>query len=143
MATEHAPAAGEEKTIYEGRPAVLDSLGRWILAVLTVGIAALYWWFKAMAVHVRVTDQRIVLRTGVLSRKTEYLELYRVTDLEVEEPLFQRMLGYGSLVVTSTDRDQPRLALRGIGEPGQLADRIRACVEEQKTRRRVATIAEA
>ena len=144
MAGENVPAVvGEEKTIFEGRPAALDSLGRWILAILTLGIAAILWWFSAVAMHLRVTDQRIILRLGILSRKTDYLELYRVTDLQVQEPLFQRMLGYGRIVITSTDRDQPQLVLRGIKEPTQLADKVRACVEEQKRRRRIATIAEA
>ena len=143
MATEHAATVGEEKTLFEGRPAAVDSLGRWILSIITVGIAALVWWFKATALHIRVTDQRLILRYGLFSRRTEYVELYRVTDLQVEEPFFERMCGYGRLAITSTDRDQPRVSLRGLKNPSQLADKIRACVEEQKNKRRVATIAEA
>lgn len=142
MADSPAPLA-EEKTFYEGRPAALDSLGRWTLAVLTVGIAALVYWFKAVGTSVRLTDQRIILKLGILSRKTEYVELYRVTDLQVEEPLFERMLGYGRLVVTSSDRNESKLVLRGIKEPAHVADQLRAHVEEQKRKRRVATIAEA
>ncbi|MGC4122770.1 MAG: PH domain-containing protein [Myxococcales bacterium] len=140
---DNATPMPEEKTVYEGRPAALDSLGRWILAVLTVGIAALVYWFKAIGTHLRLTDQRVILKLGVLSRKTEYLELYRVTDLEVEEPLFERMLGYGRLVVTSSDRNEAKLVLRGIKDPAQVADQLRVHVEEQKRRRRVATVAEA
>ena len=143
MAAETVPAVGEEKTIFEGRPAALDSLGRWILTLLTLGIAGIVWWFGAIGQHVRLTDQRIILRLGILSRKTEYLELYRVTDLQVAEPLFQRMLGYGQLVITSTDQDQAGLVLRGLKDPTGLADKLRTCVEEQKRRRRIATIAEA
>ncbi len=142
MADSAAPMP-EEKTVYEGRPAALDSLGRWVLAVLTVGIAALAYWLQAIGTHVRVTDQRVILKLGILSRTTEYLELYRVTDLQVEEPLTERMLGYGRLVVTSSDRNESRLVLRGLKDPSKIADRLRACVEEQKRLRRVATIAEA
>ena len=143
MAENAAAPIAEEKTVYEGRPAALDSLGRWILAVLTVGIAAIVYWFKAVGTSVRLTDQRVILRLGILSRKTEYVELYRVTDLQVEEPLFERMLGYGRLVITSSDRNESKLVLRGLKEPAKVADQLRAHVEEQKRRRRVATIAEA
>ncbi|MBI5547177.1 MAG: PH domain-containing protein [Deltaproteobacteria bacterium] len=136
-------AAAEERTLFEGRPAALDSLGRWIVALLTVGIAAIVWWFKAVGMHLTVTDQRLILRMGILSRRTEYLELYRVTDLQVEEPLLKRLLGFGRLVVTSSDRHEPVLVLRGLRDPAKLADLVRACVEEQKRRRRVATLAEA
>jgi hypothetical protein len=40
MADSAAPMP-EEKTVYEAARRRLDSLGRWVLAVLTVGIAAL------------------------------------------------------------------------------------------------------
>ena len=92
---------------------------------------------------VRITDQQVILRLGLLSRRTEYLELYRVTDLEVEEPRFERIVGCGRLVITSTDRDESALVLRGLKDPSTIADQVRVCVEEQKRRRRVTTIAEA
>lgn len=138
-----APNPATETTIYEGRPAALDSVGRWVLSVLTVFLAALVYWFQSIGLQVRITDQRIILKVGILSRKTEYLELYRVTDLEVEEPLMERMLGYGRLVIHSTDRNEAKLVLRGIKGPDALADKLRVHVEEAKRRRRVATVAEA
>lgn len=133
----------DEQVLFEGKPAALDSLGRWILAVLTVGIAALCYWFGTLGRRVKLTDQRLILKTGIVTTRTESIELYRVTDMLVEEPLFERMLGYGRIVITSSDRTEPRLVLRGLKHPDTFADRLRACVEEQKRSRRVATISEA
>ncbi len=137
-----APLAPEQ-LILEGRPAALDSLGRWLFAVLTLGIAALYWWLQAAGNRFRITDQRLVLKTGLLTIRTDYIELYRVTDLLVEEPLTERLLGYGRLVVVSSDRTDPRAVLRGLRNPEQIADKLRGCVETQKRARRVTTIGEA
>ena len=132
-----------EQLIVEGRPAALDSLGRWALAIVTLGIAALYWWLQATGNRYRITDQRLILKTGLLTVKTEYIELYRVSDLLVEEPLGERLLGFGRLVVVSSDRSDPKATLRGLHAPDKLADQLRACVETQKRLRRVATLAEA
>lgn len=133
----------KERVIFEGKPAALDSLGRWILAVLTVGLAALYFWFEAAGRRFKITSQRLVLKTGILSVRTDFVELYRVTDLDVDEPMFERMLGYGRLVISSSDRTEPAVVLRGIKNPEALADQLRGCIEEQKRLRRVTTFAEA
>jgi uncharacterized membrane protein YdbT with pleckstrin-like domain len=136
------PVANEQ-TLAEGRPAVLDSVGRWFFAIITLGVAALVWWIQSLSNRYRITDQRLVLKTGLLTVRTDYIELYRVTDLLVEEPLSERMLGYGRLVVVSSDRTDPKAVLRGIKDPDKLADQLRGCIENQKRTRRVATITEA
>jgi hypothetical protein len=131
-----------ERVLFEGKPVALDSLGRWILAVLTIGIAALVYWLRTVSSHVRLTNQRLVVRSGILTVRTESIELYRVNDIVVEEPLGERMLGYGRLILISSDRSEPRLVLRGLKGPAALADQLRACVEEQRRTRRVASFAQ-
>jgi len=143
MANASAAAPISENTIYQGRPAALDSLWRWFWSVVTLSLLAWVWWFKAIGLHLKVTDQRLIVRRGILSRTTEYIELYRVNDLQVEEPLFERMFGYGRLLVSSTDRSAGMLVLRGFKQPTELADRIRAGVEQARRRRGIATIVEA
>ncbi|MEZ5300332.1 MAG: PH domain-containing protein [Verrucomicrobiales bacterium] len=40
-----------------------------------------------------LTNERLKLSTGVLNRKTDVLELYRVKDMELEKPLHFRIFG--------------------------------------------------
>ncbi len=138
-----AAASAPEHVLFEGRPAALDSVGRWLLAILTLGLAALYFWLGAAGHRFKITNQRLVLKTGVLSVKTDFVELYRVTDLDVDEPLFERLLGYGRLVIASSDRTDPAVVLRGIHHPEALANQLRVCIEEQKRARSVTTLAQA
>ncbi len=140
---ESSARPSSERVIFEGRPAALDSVGRWLVTLLTLGLAALYFWFDAAGHRFKITSQRLVLKTGVLSVRTDFVELYRITDLDVEEPLFERLLGYGRLVIASSDRSDPAIVLRGIVRPEVLADQLRACIEEQKRARGVTTIAQA
>jgi len=140
---EPATANEEEKTVYEGRRAALDSVWRWLAAILTLGIAAFVWWLQAIGLRVRITNQRVVTKVGVFSIRTDFFELYRVNDIVVEEPLSERMLGYGRIVLVSSDRSDNKLELRGLKHPEAIADKIRAAVEVQKRARRVATVSEA
>ena len=142
-AQQTGPVEIPERLLFEGRPAVLDSVGRWIFAVLTLGLAGFFWWLGAVTLRIRITDQRLVLKRGLLTVRTDFLELYRVTDLVVEEPFGERLLGYGRLVLTSSDRSDPQIVLRGLRSPDALANQLRPCIEAQKQLRRVTTFSQA
>ncbi len=139
----NAAQVAAETIVFDGHPAALDSVGRWLLTLLTLGLAGLWYWLASRTLRVRITDQRLIRKTGLLTVETDNFELYRVTDIRIVEPLGERLLGYGRLVLESSDRTDPHIELRGLRAPEALADRIRLCVEEQKRERRVATFAEA
>lgn len=49
-----------------------------------------------------VTNRRVVIKTGLTSRKTIEMMLNKVESIEVTETASGRMLGYGSIVVIGT-----------------------------------------
>ena len=57
---------------------------------------------KRNATEMAVTNRRVLIKTGLMSRRTLDLMLARVESIAVEETAFGRMLGYGSLVVRGT-----------------------------------------
>jgi uncharacterized membrane protein YdbT with pleckstrin-like domain len=93
--------------------------------------------FMAIARYLRVsrhtyalTAQRLRVQSGVLFRRTEELELYRVKDISIDQPLLQRMVGCGRVLLDTTDRSTPRVVLEAVPDPLTLADLIRDCVEQ-------------
>ncbi len=132
-----------EATLHEGRVPALHSLWRWLVAVVTVGLGWLWFYAQSLSLHVRVTDQRVVRKVGIFTKRTDYFELYRVQDIVVEEPFAERVLGFGRLVLISSDRTDHQLVLVGLRDVNSLADKVRHAVERQKAARRVTTMAEA
>jgi hypothetical protein len=62
------------------------------------------------------TTQRLRLRQGIFSREMNQMELFRVKDFSVVEPLWGRLTGYAHVRVVSADRlagDVVLLALPG------------------------------
>jgi uncharacterized membrane protein YdbT with pleckstrin-like domain len=53
-----------------------------------------------------VTDRRVMLVTGLVTRKVAMMPLIRVTDLTYERPMPGRLLGYGTFVFESAGQDQ-------------------------------------
>jgi uncharacterized membrane protein YdbT with pleckstrin-like domain len=54
------------------------------------------------ATEMAVTSKRVVVKVGLLRRRTVELSLSRVESVIVEQGLLGRMLGYGSIVVRGT-----------------------------------------
>lgn len=48
-----------------------------------------------------VTNRRVIIKTGVISRRTVELILEKCEGIQVVQSIFGRMFGYGSIVVTT------------------------------------------
>src|SRR5262245_39566167 len=108
----------DEKTLFKGSSSAVVNLGTFLLcgAVFVTALAAsflvpppwnfLLWGAAAVALayaFVRwlvirfrvyeVTNERLRLTTGILTRRTDELELYRVKDATLVEPLATRFFG--------------------------------------------------
>ncbi len=72
-------------------------------ALLACGIAALLAGvIRRNATEVAVTTRRVVVKQGLLSRKTIEMLLNKIETIEVSEPMAGRMLGYGSITIVGT-----------------------------------------
>lgn len=66
------------------------------IVVILVGMV------RRNATEMAVTNRRVVIKTGLASRKTIEMLLSKVESIEVNETAFGRMLGYGAIVVIGT-----------------------------------------
>jgi hypothetical protein len=80
-----------------------------------------------------ITSQRIVVKTGLIAKNTEEVELLRVRDLSVAQSIMDRMLGIGSLTVFSEDTSAPQLLFRKIHDAQTVKDVLRKAVRDEKT----------
>jgi hypothetical protein len=134
-------APGQEEVLYEGRPAAVQSLGGFVLAVLTLGLSWLVMWLRMRGTKVRITSQRIIVERGLLSPRLEQVDLYRIVDYVVERPFFQRIMGTGNITFETLDKTQPKVRITGIRtDVVALYERIRAATEAEKRRRGVALV---
>ena len=79
--------------LIEGGGAALAIFG---IVIILVGLA------RRSATEMAVTNRRVIIKTGLASRKTIEMLLNKVESIEVTEPALGRMLGYGSILVIGT-----------------------------------------
>ena len=53
-----------------------------------------------------VTNVRVMLVHGIVTRRVDMMPLSKVTDLTVDRTIMGRMLGYGTIVLESAGQDQ-------------------------------------
>ena len=127
-----------EGVLFEGNPALLPSVLHWIIAILTLGLALLVYLARSRSTHYRITTQRVVVETGLLNKRLDQTDLYRIHDYVVERPLGQRIVGTGNLVLQTVDRTTPAVRLLGLHtDVVALYERLRKATEAEKQRRGV------
>jgi membrane protein YdbS with pleckstrin-like domain len=76
---------------------------KWLWALAFIGwILATGWrWLTWRTTHFVVTTDRLIVRSGVFTRKGREIPLERINDITFHQTLFERILGSGDLVVES------------------------------------------
>ena len=72
------------------------------VTLLFLGLVALVQrvFIKVGSIYV-VTNKRVIIKTGVISRRTVELVLGKCEGIQVVQGVFGRIIGYGSIVVTT------------------------------------------
>jgi uncharacterized membrane protein YdbT with pleckstrin-like domain len=115
-----------------------------VLGCLVVcGILLVRLYLKSLSTHYEITTQRIKLEWGVLSKKQESLELFRIDHFELLKPLGMRLLGYAELHVFSSDAEFERFYIYAVPNLQALAETMRECQLRERTRRGLTTFVKA
>jgi|SRR5579875_140508 uncharacterized membrane protein YdbT with pleckstrin-like domain len=94
--------------------ALAEGVPRWArLALAAVVVLCLAWlagrWLRWRATTFVVTNQRLVVRKGVLARTGREIVLDRLTDITCRQGLLDRLVGCGDVLVESPGRDSPEV----------------------------------
>lgn len=148
----------QEQIVWEGSQSQVLNFGIFvsmgIISAIIVVLALLFFPFAAVLVAVplvymllkwivvrnhryKVTTERIFYTTGIFSKKTEALELYRVRDVDMYEPFWQRMFKLGNISLSTSDKTTSNFLLKAVPNPANLMNEIRKNVEHRRDVKRV------
>jgi len=132
----------EEKDVWFGNPSQVINLGSfifwgcffWLIFPLLI---ILWKWLEVKSTKYELTTQRIRTRYGILNKKIDELELYRVRDYKLDRPLFLRIFSLGNIALETSDRSHPTMVLKAIPNGEELREQLRYYVEDCRTTKRV------
>jgi uncharacterized membrane protein YdbT with pleckstrin-like domain len=122
-----------------GNLALPLSIALWVLMVLVL----LYAIKKYLDIRYRIytiTDQRIRVTRGILSKRTDGLELYRVDDTLLLEPFILRLVARGNVRLVTSDHTNPEILIQAVPHARQLWEQLRMSVEACRDRKRTRVV---
>lgn len=111
------------------------------LTALAVPVALLlslilsYRFISLRRVRYRIGAEQLVSEQGIVRRKVDYMELYRIVDFQEHQSLLQQLCGLKTVTILSMDRNTPRLDLVGIRRSNDIVALIRERVEYNKRKK--------
>lgn len=117
--------------------------GAWPLVLTAIAaVILLVRWFYVMSSLFQITDERLIVRQGIIMKSIDEIELYRIKDVRMNFSLLNQLLGIGTITVTSSDETTKRgeMAMRHVPEAQRRREELRRLVDAARRRRGVREI---
>lgn len=110
-----------------------------LIASLVFAFLGWYKYLLILSASYYLTIQQLIITKGVFARSTNYLELYRIKDILVNQPFWMKAFGLMNMTLLSFDTAESLLILKGISV-SSLPQSIRNHVQECRQRNKVLTV---
>ncbi len=96
-------------------------------------------WLKNRSASYEITDQRLIIKRGILFKTIDEIELYRIKDVRLGYSLLNQMTDIGTITLTSSDRTTSggEFTLRDIPMARDRREGLRKLVDRARQRRGV------
>lgn len=94
--------------------AILMTLTLWAAGGLTCA-------YRRLNVHYQLTNQRFIHQQGILTRRTDRIEVIDIDDVSYSQGPIERFSGVGTIQLTGSDRTHPSLSMIGIADVTDVA----------------------
>lgn len=114
-------------TLIKGEQVIKEAKLHWKIFISIKGILTLFIspLLEMMSTEFAVTNKRVIWKKGLISRNTGEMNLKKIENIQVDQGILGRILGYGAVAVIGTGGT--REAFRNIVQPLE----FRKVVQEQ------------
>ena len=90
-------------------------------AVLVIFVIVLLWGLiRRISTTYTITNRRLTIRTGLLSREMHETRLERVQNVNSRQRLLERVLGVGTVDFDTAGSAEYDFSFRGVDDPAQI-----------------------
>ena len=84
-----------------------------------------------------LTDEKLIIDQGFLSRSEDEIRLYRITDITLKRAFWERIFGLGTIHCCSGDKTSPEFDILHIKDSRCVKDMLSDMVEHKRLERRI------
>ena len=138
-----------EKVIYQGHPSWRAILGFYLkgalvgaaagvlagliksstsLAVATfviiLAVTIIVGFIKRVATVYTITDRRLNIKVGIISRRVQETRLQRVQNVNFNQGVYERLMQIGDVEFTTAGTDESNFVFAGVSQPEQVVQNV-------------------
>ncbi len=100
------------------------SVSAWIAVLIGLFLFLIpaFYHVKQKLVRYTLTDSKLEIDEGLISRSTRSVPIRRIQDVTVSSSALQRLLGFGDLMIDNASDEGGKVILKNINRPKQYAD---------------------
>jgi len=122
----------------DGAEATLSAKTAHVLIPVAVAVAFGFGvMFYRKSIKFRVTTTVIEWERGLLSKRIDVLQLWRIRDVVYKQNLIDRILGIAHVEIVASDATNPDLEIVGMPASRQLFEQLRDSIEIQRQAKNV------
>ncbi len=95
-----------------------------VLAIVGVSLTILVGFVKRVATNYTITDRRLHIKRGIVSRTIQETRLERVQNVNYEQGVFQRLLQIGDIDFDTAAGDDYNFIFAGVAEPADVVQKV-------------------
>lgn len=131
-----------ESVIFRSHPSWLSFMGLILLTITmiiffifgeqSIGCAGLVLILLLILVFVRyrrlytITNYSVIMRIGLVANNTNEMEIRHIRGINIRQSVVERLLGIGTLEISSAAADSAEVVFSGIQDPIAVKEMIRA-----------------
>lgn len=101
-----------------------DSGTVFLIVLVIVGITVLAGFVKRVATTYTITDRRLNIRRGIVSREVQETRLERVQNVNYKQSVYQRLMQIGDVDFDTAAGDDYNFVFAGVADPGDVVHRV-------------------
>ena len=119
------------------------NLGMYWVAVSLLAIGIFVWrWFENLASKYELTEERLIIRKGIIAKSVDEIEMYRIKDVRINFSIINQLVGLGTISISSSDETTRNgdLVIRDLEGAQARREQLRRLVDTARQKRRVREI---
>jgi len=101
-----------------------DSGTVFLVVLVIIGLTVLIGFVKRVATTYTITDRRLNIRRGIVSREVQETRLERVQNVNYRQSIYQRLVQVGDVDFDTAAGDDYNFVFAGVADPGDVVHRV-------------------
>jgi uncharacterized membrane protein YdbT with pleckstrin-like domain len=95
-----------------------------LIVLIAIGVTVLVGFVKRVATVYTITDRRLNIKRGIVSREVQETRLERVQNVNYRQSVYQRVMQIGDVDFDTAATDDYNFVFAGVADPGDVVHQV-------------------